>query len=198
MSTDPAPNKSGGFWQWLWRPPRRWFLLGIPAGGAVAFVAGILFLGGMHTALGAFETVGFCTSCHEMDTAYQEYTQSVHYKNAVGIRAICADCHVPKAFFPRVFRHMKASLEVWGHIRGEISTPAKFEAERQQLAQAVWDDLKADNSAECRSCHSYSAMALELQGHSAAKKHTEEYIAQSGMTCIDCHQGVAHKLPSGS
>jgi cytochrome c-type protein NapC len=191
---EPTRNKFA-FWQWLWRPSKRWYLLCLPVGAAVAFVVGILFMGGFNTAMGSFETLGFCTSCHEMSTPYQEYTQSVHYKNAAGIRAVCADCHVPQGFWPRLWRHAQASTEVWDHMLGTISSPEKYEAHRLELAQAVWTELKSNNSAECRRCHSYSAMALELQGHSAAKKHDPEYLARTGMTCIDCHKGVAHKLP---
>lgn len=196
-----SPGQKAGkiacIWQWLWRPSKRWYLLFLPMGAVAAFVVGMGFLGGSAVVLGKFETLGFCTSCHEMDTAYQEYTQSPHYKNEFGVRAVCADCHVPPNTLPRLWRHMRASTEVWGHMTGVIDTPGKFEARRLEMAQSVWADLKADDSAECRHCHSYSAMALELQGHSAAKKHSEAYLAKSGMTCIDCHQGIAHKLPAG-
>ena len=37
----PQPVRTG-FFAWLWRRPQRQFLLGIPAGAAVAFIAGIV------------------------------------------------------------------------------------------------------------------------------------------------------------
>ena len=180
----------------LWERTRWWFLLGIPLGGFLAFVVGIGFSGGVAVALNQVETLKFCAqSCHEMATPMQEYSQSIHYKNQVGVRAVCADCHVPRSFFPRVMRHAVASTELIGKILGKINTPAKYEMHRAEMAQAVWKDLKADNSVECRSCHNFSAMDLQKQSPMAARRHTSAALANSGQTCIDCHKGIAHKLP---
>jgi nitrate/TMAO reductase-like tetraheme cytochrome c subunit len=180
---------------WLWRRPQRWFLLGIPAGGLLAFLVGIGFSGGFVTALRYAETDKFCTSCHEMNTPFQEYTHSVHYSNVYGIQASCGNCHVPPAFLPGLVRHIQAYAEVWGHLQGELDTPAKYEAHRLQLAQKIWAELKANDSAECRSCHTPAAMAFAQQPPEAASAH--QSLATSGMTCIDCHRGVAHTLPQG-
>lgn len=191
-----ANTREGGLLGWLWRRPQRWFLLGIPFGGVVAFVLGIAFTGGFLASLEYTATNAFCTSCHEMETPYAEYTHSVHFSNAIGIRATCANCHVPPAFLPGLWRHTKASLEVWGHLRGELDTPAKYEANRLALAQTVWAELKANDSAECRSCHFPGAMALDKQPPMAARAH--QALATSGQTCIDCHKGPAHTLPPDS
>ena len=190
-SPESTPN---GFAAWLWRRPQRWFFLGIPAGGLVAFIAGIGFTGSFIGGLKNTET--FCTSCHEMRTPFQEYTHSVHYSNVYGIQASCGNCHVPPTFLPGLARHIQASTEVWGHLTGELNTPAKYESHRLALAQKIWAELKANDSAECRSCHTPAAMAFAQQPQAAARAH--ESLAKSGMTCIDCHRGVAHSLPAGS
>jgi nitrate/TMAO reductase-like tetraheme cytochrome c subunit len=188
-----------GFGSWLWKRPRRWFLLGIPVGGLLAFLAGVGFSGGFAESIHYASSLNFCgQSCHEMNIPYQEYAQSIHYKNIPGVRAVCADCHVPPQFIPGTLRHMKASVEVVQHLLGELNTPAKYEAHRAELAQTVWKELKANNSAECRSCHSFAAMDLDKQDHSAAKMHGPASVANSGETCIDCHKGIAHKLPAGT
>jgi len=180
----------------LWQRPRSWRLLGIPVGGFLAFAVGIAFSGGVAVTLQQVETLKFCAqSCHEMATPFQEYTQSIHYKNEVGVSAVCADCHVPRPFFSRVFRHAEASTELIGKISGKIGTPAKYEMHRAEMAQAVWKVLKADDSAECRSCHAFTAMDLQKQSPMAARKHAAAALPNSGMTCIDCHKGIAHKLP---
>ncbi len=141
-------------------------------------------------------TLKFCSSsCHEMQIPYQEYMTSIHFKNEFGSRATCADCHVPPQFIPGLIRHMKAGIEVAQHLRGKLDTPEKYEAHRAEMAADIWKELKANDSAECRSCHSYTAMDLDKQGHSAAKKHDPAYLAKNGETCIDCHKGIAHKLP---
>lgn len=182
---------------WLWRRPQRWFRSGIPIGGVLAFSIGIGFTGGFLGALKQAETLSFCTSCHEMGTPFQEYTHSVHYSNALGIRATCGDCHIPPTFVAGLWRHIEASNEVWGHLTGKLDTPAKFESLRLGLATKVWTELKANDSAECRSCHTQAAMAIEKQSPIAAKRHSAEYLAKTHQTCIDCHKGVAHTLPQG-
>ena len=192
-SPEPTPR---GFAAWLWRRPQRWFLLGIPAGGVVAFIVGIGFTGSFIGALKYAETDSFCTSCHEMSTPFQEYKQSVHYSNVFGIQASCGNCHVPPTFLPGLVRHIQAYSEVWGHVTGELNTPAKYESHRLALAQKIWAELKANDSAECRSCHTPAAMAFAKQPAAAVSAH--QSLATSGMTCIDCHRGVAHTLPSGS
>lgn len=191
----PEPVRRG-FSQWLWRRPQRWFLLGIPVGGLIAFIVGISITGGFIGGLKLTETDQFCTSCHEMNTPFQELKQSAHYSNPFGIQASCGNCHVPPAFLPGLWRHIRAVTEVWGHMRGELDTPAKFEARRLELAQTIWKELKANDSAECRSCHTPAAMAFSKQPAAAASAH--QSLAKDGMTCIDCHRGVAHTLPQGS
>ena len=43
--------------------------------------------------------------------------------------------------------------------------------------------------------HTPAAMAFAQQPPEAASAH--QSLATSGMTCIDCHRGVAHTLPQG-
>jgi len=200
MSDDKQPGESGqrrGFWAWLWARPKRWFLLGIPAGGFLAFLVGIGFSGGFMTVVEASSTLSFCTSCHEMQAfVYQEYKQTPHYQNASGVRAICSDCHVPHALVPKLWRKFQATYgEIPAHFMGKIDTREKFEAHRAELAQKVWDRMEATDSATCRKCHSYEAMAADKQDRYAQRKHSEEYRKATGATCIDCHKGIAHHLP---
>ena len=191
------PGSGDSFWRRLWRVPRRRWLLGIPAGAVVAVVLGMVIWQAFLTTLAATNTLEFCISCHEMEAfVYAEYKETPHYQNESGVRAICADCHVPKALVPKVLRKMQASInELPGHFLGKIDTKEKFEAHREELAERVWARMRANNSKNCRSCHSYEAMNLELQDRQAQRRHSQRYLEASGKTCIDCHQGVAHKLP---
>lgn len=196
QSSESPEKPRRGFWRWLWKRPERWFLLGIPAGGLLLFVIGILFtVFVLRGQLRFTESQDFCTSCHEMQIPYAELKNSFHYSNEFGIRATCADCHLPPDLGPDLLAHFGARTDVWGHITGIIDTPAKFEAHKLDMAKRVWAELKANDSATCRKCHSYEAMALDKQGHSAAKHHSPEYLAKTHKTCIDCHKGVAHELP---
>jgi cytochrome c-type protein NapC len=186
-------------WSRLWRKPNKWFLLGIPVGGYLLFLFGIIFWGGFNTALELSNTETFCISCHEMrDNVYEEYQQTIHYTNRTGVRAVCGDCHVPKEWFAKVRRKIRASMHELPHwMLGTIDTREKFDARRLYLANRVWTDMKTTDSHECRNCHELSHMDLEQQARSARSKHTLERQAERGETCIDCHQGIAHTLPEG-
>jgi cytochrome c-type protein NapC len=182
---------------WLWRRPQRWFLLGIPLGGFIAFFAGVVLTGGSLVALHLTETDAFCTSCHEMKEPLVELKNSAHGSNVFGIQPRCADCHVPPTFVAGVWRHAKAVIEVWGHVTGKLDTPAKFEAHRLEMAEKIWAELSANDSAECRSCHNPAIMAFKQQPEAAAEAHSS-LVSGGGVTCIDCHKGLAHALPKGS
>ena len=162
----------------------------------VGFVTGVFFWGGFNTALEATNTMEFCISCHEMrDNVYQEYKKTIHYTNRTGVRAVCSDCHVPKDWTHKMVRKVQASAEVWGKLMGTIDTREKFEANRLRLAEHEWARMKANDSRECRNCHSFDGMDTEKQKVRGAKMHK---IAQDDkQTCIDCHKGIAHQKPKG-
>ena len=161
------------------------------AGG---FVAGILFWGGFNTALEMTNREEFCISCHEMkDNVYAEYKNTIHYQNRTGVRATCPDCHVPKDWGPKMVRKIQASNEVLHKVLGTIDTPEKFEAKRHELAQHEWDRMKRTDSRECRNCHNFSYMDYAEQNKRSSTTHQQAF--NEGKTCIDCHKGIAHKLP---
>ncbi|WP_144394658.1 NapC/NirT family cytochrome c [Pleionea sediminis] len=186
------------WWRCLWAPTQiKWFV-GIPVGGFLAFLFGILFWGGFNWGAESTNSMAFCISCHEMkSTVYLELKDTKHFKNRVGIQATCADCHVPKDWFPKMVRKVKSTRELYHKVMGTIDTPEKFEAHRLELAERVWAEMRENNSLECRNCHSYSAMDISLQDRQAQRRHTQEWYEKNGDTCIDCHKGVAHKLPEG-
>ncbi len=190
--TNQESGKSG-LWAVLRRPSAKYSLLGLLV---VGFFSGIIFWGGFNTGMEATNTMEFCIGCHEMrDNVYEEYKTTIHYSNRTGVRAVCSDCHVPKDWTHKMIRKVKASYEVWGKITGKIDTKEKFEANRLAMAEREWARMKARDSIECRNCHSFEAMSPELQKKTPYKKHMA--AKAEGKTCIDCHQGVAHKLPKG-
>ena len=157
----------------------------------VGFVSGIIFWGGFNTAMEMTNTEQFCISCHEMrDNVYPEYKETIHYTNRTGVRAVCSDCHVPKEWTYKMIRKIEASKEVWGKLVGSIDTREKFEAKRLELARREWKRMKANDSRECRNCHSLESMASEKQKQRARKQH--EMAREDNLTCIDCHKGIAH------
>jgi cytochrome c-type protein NapC len=169
--------------------------LSVTAVVAIGMVCGLIFWGGFNTGMEATNSLVFCTSCHEMrDTVYQEYKETIHYRNRSGVRAICSDCHVPKDWVHKFVRKVQASQELYSKfIAGSIETPEKFENRRMEMAQHVWETMKGNDSHECRNCHSWEAMDPQKQ-HPRGRKKMEEAQKQ-GKTCIDCHKGIAHLLP---
>ncbi|MGR0189125.1 cytochrome c3 family protein [Azospirillum aestuarii] len=174
--------------------PSRYLSLGFLTLGG--FLAGVMFWGGFNTALEVTNTEKFCTSCHEMrDNVFEELKTTIHFTNRSGVRATCPDCHVPHNWTDKIARKMQASKEVWGKIFGTISTRDKFVEKRRELAEHEWARLKANNSLECRNCHSAESMDITKQGARAARIH-QQYLFSGQRTCIDCHKGIAHRLPN--
>ena len=166
------------FWRRAWafaleiwgvlRRPSSVFSLGILV--LAGFVAGILFWGAFNTALELTNTETFCMSCHEMRTnVFEELKTTVHYSNRSGVRAHCPDCHVPHEWTHKIARKMQASKEVWGKIFGTIDTREKFVEHRLQLAMHEWARMKANDSLECRNCHSADSMDITRQSPRAVE-----------------------------
>jgi cytochrome c-type protein NapC len=181
---------------WLlryWRTmssPSKYFSIGFLSLGG--FVMGVLFWGAFNTAMEFTNTELFCTSCHE--PIYQELQSTIHFTNRSGVRAICSSCHVPHDWTDKIARKMQASKEVWAWMVGTIDTPEKFEARRRTLAEHEWARLEANDSLECRNCHEFEYMDFTWQSQRAVDQHSTA-LADGDKTCIDCHKGIAHRLP---
>ncbi len=160
------------------------------------FFFGIVVWGGFNLSMDMTNTESFCVSCHEMkDYVFEEYKETHHYSNRTGVRATCPDCHVPKVWIYKVMRKVQATNELYHKAMGTINTPEKFEANRMEMAERVWRVMKKTDSRECRNCHKFDYMNFEKQDRRSARKHKK--AVDKGQTCIDCHKGVAHKLPEG-
>ena len=55
--------------------------------------------------------------------------------------------------------------------------------------------MKVNDSHECRNCHDVGSMKVSAQKPWALPLHRN--AMKQGQTCIDCHKGIAHKLPPG-
>lgn len=187
-------SMAGWAWAALSRPSGQ-FSLGLLL--LVGFLSGIVFWGGFNWGLEATNNETFCRGCHEMDqNVYREYRTSVHDQNRSGVRATCPDCHVPHDWAHKMMRKIQASNEVFHHLMGDIDTREKFEARRIELAKHVWSVMKETDSRECRNCHNFDSMDLSRQNERARTRHSQ--AEDEGKTCIDCHKGIAHRLPAGA
>ena len=180
-------------WSAMWRPSTKFALTTLLVIGAFG---GVVLWGGFNWAMEASNSEAFCVSCHEMrDNAYKELQETVHFTNRSGVRATCSDCHVPKQWHYKVIRKVQATNELFHKLAGTIDTPEKFEAQRLALAQSVWHAMKTTDSRECRNCHLAESMDRGTQNRLAQRMH--RLAAERKQTCIECHQGIAHKLPKG-
>lgn len=190
---DRKPGFVRRFWSFLRHPTGRYATGSLLAAG---IIIGVLGWKSFDTVVAYTNTVEFCTSCHAMEAyVYPEYAESSHYSNASGVQVTCADCHVPRAFFPKMYAKTRATVvEVPRHVAGRINTEEKFEAHKMELAERVWDRMKHNDSRECRECHSWEAMSETAQPTRVWRQHLDG--REAGETCIDCHKGVAHSLPA--
>ncbi|WP_016797372.1 NapC/NirT family cytochrome c [Vibrio cyclitrophicus] len=176
-----------------------WKRLATPSKAAVGvvlflgFSGGLLFWGAFNTGMEATNTEEFCSGCHAPIVA--EIQETIHYSNRSGVRAICSDCHVPHEWTDKIVRKVQASKELYAHfIAKTISTEEKFKERRAHLAEREWARLKKNDSLECRNCHQFDYMDFSEQSPRSAKQHSTA-LASGEKTCVDCHKGIAHKLP---
>ena len=182
-------------WRQLWRPGKHWWLFGMPIGGMLAVFFGILGGVGFTATMHLTNENAFCYYCHVgMDTVVEEYEASSHFSNQSGIAATCADCHVPQAFFPKLWVKIRATKDVYHQVMGTYNLD-NFESHRLELAESVWAVMQANGSKECRSCHNPQDWDLAAQPARARTNHDVERWAEKEESCIDCHYGIAHKRP---
>ena len=196
MSDKPesGPPKSKRRMDSMWRQPKSRWLLGIPLGGLFMFFCGVIAWAAFDSFIEVTSTEDFCAnSCHSMrEYIKPEWANSVRYKNRTGVKAICSDCHVPRAFVPKMVAKVLAVKDVYHEIVGTMRTREEFEERRLLMAERVWDKMRATDSRECRECHDIEHMAFDQQ---LSFQHNP--IQEIGRTCIDCHKGIAHNLPEG-
>lgn len=169
---------------------KKWLLSGV-----VGLLLGAAILAGVQYAMKVTSTTEFCVSCHSMQKPQAEWETSVHFSNRKGIRAECADCHIPQ---DNVFHYVKTKVfavkDLWNtYVTDKLPDEEAFEKHRLEMAKSVWEDLKQNNSATCRNCHSFEAMEIASQVPAAQKMHKTGI--ETNQTCIDCHKGVAHFMP---
>lgn len=181
---------------WLLRPSQKAVGLVLLGG----FLAGFVFFIAFHFGMSATNSMDICISCHEMEGVYQEYKKSTHFTNRSGVRATCADCHVPhgKTVGDWVSKFLVklevGSKDIYHHLIGTYPDQAAFEKSRWHLAQNVLKDMQHRDSKECRACHALESMNLDVQDKSGAKKH-KRVMETGDKTCVDCHSGLVHTLP---
>jgi nitrate/TMAO reductase-like tetraheme cytochrome c subunit len=176
----------------LWSPSTRWSVGGLVVIGLLIGAVGVI---GTQVMVAVTGTNAFCGgACHSMQWVANEYRQSVHYVNHSAVRAECHDCHIPHTYPALLWYKAKAGVkDAVAEARGVIDTEEKFNKERARMANTVIEEFKANNSANCRVCHVFTAEVIAKQKDFVQPMH-QAVLAGTG-TCVDCHKGVAHKAP---
>jgi cytochrome c-type protein NapC len=162
---------------------------------AVLVVGGVLGAGAIvaSTFVNSYTSAeAFCTSCHSMAPIGSDphYLQSAHHASAAGVRANCADCHVPAGnWFVETYAHASGGLrDGIAELRGAARDPAAWTARLAALADEVRQEMRRDDSATCRKCHDADA----IHPASEAGRAAHAMLTQRQVTCIDCHFNIVH------
>nr|WP_294501843.1 NapC/NirT family cytochrome c [uncultured Rhodopila sp.] len=150
---------------------------------------------GGWTALGArIDRDTACLSCHIDNVATGEPAHIAHLSNKIGLRARCADCHAGESWPARLQFLTRHAADVAGFLGHITDTPEQQDAHQLALASRVWANMEADSSAACRSCHAVAMMDLAKLSTDAANGMRASM--KPGASCVSCHKGVMHKLPT--
>jgi cytochrome c-type protein NapC len=167
--------------------------------------SGFVFLGVLLVAL-TNEAVMWTSSdqfcgktCHSMTWATAAYQRSLHYKNQVGVRASCGDCHIPydsshatATEYAKLlmFKAHRGAKDFWNEIHKTIATEQEWEKRRPELRATFEAYLKKHNSITCRGCHQLDSFRgprnpMKLLIH-------QNILKADDTTCLSCHRNVGH------
>lgn len=177
--------------QFFFKPSKK---LGLGILLVLGAILGIVAKVGFDETLHQTSTEEFCVSCHTMVDNQTELKQTAHWKNQFGVTADCAACHLPHEAIPKYMRKIQALKEIYAEVTGKFDEPGSFDAARYEMAQREWARMSANGSAECKTCHRYDRMDFDKMSPKA--RNAMKGAAERDQSCIDCHKGIAHHLPT--
>jgi len=132
-------------------------------------------------------TPQFCSSCHEIEYAYNTWKTSSHANNPQGVVADCMDCHLPAPhdtfdfFYSKTYHGLK---DVVKHFTMDTS-----EYDHEKNRQAAYEDI--DNS-QCRKCHRDILNMPYQRGAMLAHRNVLYSEPENRKKCVDCHDDLVH------
>lgn len=141
---------------------RRWLMT-----GSLGFLLVVLALGLLGGVLWGTSTPGFCSQCHEMRPELVTWQASDHRQVA------CVTCHIEPGLTSFAKHKVLALNQVYRHFTGTYKLPIE------------WPEPQSSTCLRCHEASMERTGRLDLRlAHGA---HTKE-----GVTCLQCHEGVAH------
>ncbi len=137
--------------------------------------------------LGHFNLTVGCAECHAYP--YEEYRESPHYDNDLGIKVGCLGCHNPHSvrefFLWKFFYINKGTIgeSPFHTISNSLRDIPEWEDLRPELANTVRAQMLKENSEKCKVCHKPASKWFnDIKQHQKTEK-----------TCIRCHYNLVHK-----
>ncbi|HEC15669.1 MAG TPA: hypothetical protein ENI99_03715 [Sedimenticola sp.] len=137
----------------------------------------------------AFDATVGCAECHAYP--YEEYRESPHYDNELGVRPGCVGCHEPHSVAQilrwKFFYVNKGGLgeSPFHAISNSLRNIPKWEELRIELAKKVRKKFIETQSAKCQVCHK-----TESEWWNEIKRH--QTMKEKGKSCIHCHYNLVH------
>ena len=141
----------------------------------------------------AFDMSVGCAECHAYP--FEEYKESPHYDNDLGVRPGCVGCHDPhglgqflhfKFLYLNNGRYGKSPFDA---ISNSLRDIPEWEELRIKLAKRVREKMVAEKSAKCMVCHKIeSEWWNDIERHKAALP----LINKGEKSCIHCHYNLVH------
>lgn len=128
----------------------------------------------------------FCVSCHSMEPFEKAHDADIHGgANAHGIRATCAQCHLPH---DSSFNYMmtKARTGINDLYVEQFGDPENidWEAKREHREEWVYDS-------GCLTCHTNLQKAT-MASNDAFIAHKAYFLGTTDDQCVTCHENVGH------
>lgn len=138
-----------------------------------------------YYAMAKTSTPHFCSSCHEIQPAYDTWKASTHANNARGLVADCMDCHLPAPETTLAFFFAKTTHGVKDLVLHYVGGPY----EREKSRKSVYGSLENDR---CTKCHANILHIPERRGAMLAHKTVLYPRVGYEKRCVDCHRNLVH------
>lgn len=130
-------------------------------------------------------TPGFCSSCHEIQFAYNTWKTSTHVNNGQGFVADCMDCHLPAPQHTIDFFYKK-TLHGAKDIIAHFTQDQYDHKEQREKAYASFDND------QCMKCHRNLLYIPNKRGAMLAHRTVVYPLPGMEKKCVDCHRDLVH------
>lgn len=130
-------------------------------------------------------TPGFCSSCHEIQFAFNTWKSSTHASNPRGFVADCMDCHLPAPQDTYNFFYAKTLHGIKDVVAHFVQDTYDHYGNRERAYESI-------KNAQCQKCHRNILYIPQKRG--AMLAHRSVLYPRPGYEkrCTDCHRNLVH------